>query len=158
MGDPSNGTDPTGLVPCPSVPKHRNGANIDANIKSASKRIADGFLSKYWWFYKMVKTGGLWDYKRQGPRGLFEDFGNFNYGATGYTLGISDEVLLRAAGDYQIKSGTSDFDYIFPLGLGGGPVMPYQFPMVLPPYGDDPKDQKMIMRGILYATNQCKCH
>ncbi|WP_231991132.1 MULTISPECIES: polymorphic toxin type 44 domain-containing protein [unclassified Pseudomonas] len=38
----------------------------------------------------------------------YEEFGNFNYGATGTVAGISEQILLRAAGAAQSIAGTSE--------------------------------------------------
>ncbi|WP_443201154.1 polymorphic toxin type 44 domain-containing protein [Pseudomonas sp. CCNWLW56] len=38
----------------------------------------------------------------------YEEFGNFNYGTTGTVAGISEQILLRAAGAAQSIAGTSE--------------------------------------------------
>jgi hypothetical protein len=48
------------------------------------------------WFRSQVTDFGPWDYKRQDSK--YEDFGNFNYGATGAAFGFSEDTLLRMAG------------------------------------------------------------
>ncbi len=73
---------------------------------------------------------GLWDYKQQGRQ--YEDFGNFNFGATGAALGLSNYVLLRGAGIAQIMAGTSAPEWSF-WGFS---------------HGDDPEDQLQIRAGI----------
>jgi hypothetical protein len=103
------------------------------------------------WFYNQVRNRGPWDYKQIttlsdfGTRNPspYQDFGNFNYGATGAAAGIPQQVLLRAAGDAQIAAGTSQPGWGTPTSLSG-------------PYGDDPQDQAMIMLGITYAQNGCR--
>ena len=90
----------------------------------------------YQWFYQQVRLHGPWDYKsRIGRR--YENFGNFNYGAVGTAAGITESVLLRAAGWAQSRSGNGKEDD----GIWYG----------LPPYGDDPVDQFWIKNGIDYA-------
>ncbi len=96
---------------CPSVPAHPSNANISANIATASSRnpVNGGVnpqsasyvspASTLAWFNAQVKYGGPWDYKIQGSQ--FEDFGNFNYGATGVAAGFDASTLLRAAGYAQ---------------------------------------------------------
>lgn len=65
------------------------------------------------------------------------NFGNFHYGAVGHAAGITDGVLLRAAGGAQILAGTSSADFAdYP-----GPDS----------YGDDPEDQTWIRARIDYA-------
>ncbi|WP_350650240.1 polymorphic toxin type 44 domain-containing protein, partial [Pseudomonas sp. HY13-MNA-CIBAN-0226] len=70
----------------------------------------------------------------------YEAFGNFNYGATGTVLGIPENVLLRAAGVAQTVARTTRPD--FGSWWGGEP------------FGDDPRDQYWIRRGIEYAISQ----
>jgi hypothetical protein len=67
-------------------------------------------------------------------------FGNFNYGATGTELGIPEPVLLRAAGVAQTFAKTTKPE--FGSWWGGDP------------FGDDPRDQYWIKRGIEYAISQ----
>lgn len=86
------------------------------------------------WFYDMVKNMAPWDYKQQGSQ--YADFGNFNYGLTGAAAGIPSDVLLRAAGYAQQRAGTSRPEWGDPTGS--------------PPYGDDPRDQCFIKKGIDY--------
>ena len=118
------------------------GVSLDANLEFA-KRQKDfygvtgiGFI--YHWFYLKVKNRGDWDYKQRGRQ--YEEFGNFNYGATGAAAGMPDAVLLRAAGAAQILAGTSSGDFS-EWWLGS-------------PYGDDPVDQVWIQAGIDYAKSK----
>ncbi|MBV8044851.1 polymorphic toxin type 44 domain-containing protein [Pluralibacter sp.] len=90
----------------------------------------------YAWFYQQVRLHGPWDYKTQIDR-KYADFGNFNYGAVGTAAGIPEQILLRAAGWAQSKSGNIDIKY------GNW--------YYLPPFGDDPNDQTWIKSGINYA-------
>lgn len=58
-------------------------------------------------FFEAVKTGGEWDYKQLDPK--YENFGNFNFGAT---CGSLAAFLCRpGAGAYQVYSGTSQWSY-----------------------------------------------
>lgn len=48
------------------------------------------------WFKNMVQNGGAWDYKQldadtrpPGTTSIYENFGNYNYGAVGTALGMS---------------------------------------------------------------------
>ncbi|WP_211258460.1 polymorphic toxin type 44 domain-containing protein [Luteibacter rhizovicinus] len=77
-------------------------------------------------------TGGAWDFKQQGSQ--YEDYGNFHYGVVGSAEGSPPDVLSRAAGWAQTRSGNYDPSNGTPLGD--------------PPYGDDPKDQDQIAKGI----------
>ena len=115
------------------------GVDVDANIAQAGNHKGD-----YYWFYSQVRNKGPWDYKQLGKD--YADFGNFNYGATGSAAGFSEDTLLRMAGWAQVQAGTSRADWgTAPsllealLGIGGKA-----------PYGDDPKDQIWISRGIRY--------
>jgi hypothetical protein len=152
----------TDASPRPSniqVPSHiPQGADIDRNIREAKDFLENSSasptpgvytdsseLTKYAWFYSRVHDGGSWDYKTNGhPED--EDFGNFNYGATGKALGIGEDVLLRMAGRQQVIDGTSQPDWgvttslpAAVMGVGG-----------IAPFGDDPKDQAWIKRGFQY--------
>ena len=109
------------------LPYRPPNVDIDANIQEAK-------TMSYHDFYLAVRSGGKWDYKKLGPQ--YEDFGNFNFGATGRALGLPGDILLRGAGWYQGITKTSSPDF----GVWYGD----------PPYGDDPKDQAQIKKGILY--------
>ncbi|MBL8066414.1 MAG: hypothetical protein JNM34_11230 [Chthonomonadaceae bacterium] len=91
------------------------------------------------WFKEQVKSGGVWDYKHGGHK-EYENLGNWNYGATGSYLGLSDDTLLRGAGLYQKIYGTSTDAWGGPLGG--------------PPYGDDPNDQYWIRKGIKFIQER----
>jgi Bacterial toxin 44 len=147
---------------CPSLPVHPANANVQANIataglmnpvnggvnpQSASYINPAATLS---WFNNQVKYGAPWDYKTQGSQ--YEDFGNFNFGATGIAAGFDPQILLRAAGYAQRHHPQSPQ---FP-GNPGNPIqIMLNLPGAVPPYGDDPNDQKMIILGIQYAKNGC---
>jgi hypothetical protein len=92
----------------------------------------------YYWFYQQVRNKGPWDYKQRDRK--YAEFGNFNYGATGYAAGIPEEVLLRLAGCAQQRAGTSDLAWDRCWGK--------------PPYGDDPGDQRWIQEGIRHAKTR----
>jgi RHS repeat-associated protein len=84
------------LSPIPTAPP---GVDINANIEEAARQ------RDVRWFYNQVRNKGPWDYKQQGPE--YQNFGNFNYGATGRALGLSEGLLLREAGRAQQAAGTS---------------------------------------------------
>lgn len=126
------------ITPVPPAPV---GVRIDDNLKEAKERNkffngANGFLLG--WFYTKVKNKGDWDYKQRGSQ--YQEFGNFNYGATGVAAGISTEILLRAAGAAQTVAGTSSEEF----GKWWDSA----------PYGDDPMDQEWIKAGIDYAKSK----
>lgn len=119
-----------------SVPAHPAGSCVEMNIWAAKSQI--GFINGPMdavWFYNMVRNGGPWDYKQKGRQ--YQDFGNFNFGAVGYAIGIPEDVLLRGAGWAQSRAGTTTSSW----GNWWGNS----------PYGDDPMDQKAIQSGIDYA-------
>lgn len=91
-------------------------------------------FSKFFWFADRVESGHEWDYKKQGS--AYEYAGNFNYGATGAALGVSLEMLQRAAGFIQLRNGTSKPEWNSPFGDW--------------PFGDDPDDQRAISDGYQY--------
>jgi type VI secretion system secreted protein VgrG len=102
------------------------------------------------WFYNQVNYGGPMDYKTQGA--LYEDFGNFNYGATGTAAYAPSFTLLRAAGWAQRGHPSSPQFGGNPGSLPGMVLNPFGGTA---PYGDDPHDQQMIQQGIQYARMGC---
>ena len=116
--------------------------SMDDNLSEASSQNQyfknGGSAHLLSWFYTKVRNGGDWDYKQRGRQ--YASFGNFNYGAVGTAAGISENVLLRAAGAAQSVAGTSktEFDKWWSEA----------------PYGDDPVDQVWIKAGIQYATSK----
>jgi RHS repeat-associated protein len=135
QSNPLTYVDPLGLMgypdgasvrplPCPypPVPKGPPEASCDTNINTARNHQDPS------WFYNQVRNGGPWDYKQQGHQ--YQDFGNFNFGATGSAFGFPDSVLSRAAGWAQQQAGTSSPNWGHCYGSH--------------PYGDDPDDQVQI--------------
>lgn len=111
------------------------GVDIFNNMMMARFHRGPSALT-YIWFYNQVRNHGPWDYKNKMGK-QYANFGNFNYGATGHAAGITDAILLRAAGGAQILAGTSASEFIdYP-----GPDS----------YDDDPVDQTWIRAGIDYA-------
>lgn len=146
-------TDPLGLMgsrgnpapspPCkcptpPAMPQPANMCPAENEVDKNVKEAKDHYNPK--WFYDQVRNKGPWDYKQQGSQ--YQDFGNFNYGATGSAMGFPDSVLYRMAGWAQQQAGTSKSGWGSPLGSA--------------PYGDDPADQAQIRAGIEYARCRCK--
>jgi hypothetical protein len=122
---------------CGRVPPSPFGADVDRNMSEAKK---------HWnpfWFRDQVRNKGPWDYKQWGAR--YQDFGNFNFGAAGLAFGFGPERLLREAGRAQQQAGTSRQGW----GDPGWLVNPWGG---MPPYGDDPGDQKQIRKGIDYCS------
>lgn len=122
-------------------------------------------------FYDHVKGRGVWDYKNrentiyglvndlkdntsfsfQGSKMDAADIGNHHFGVMGKAAGFNDVTLLQMAGWAQMKAGTSLPEWQkskivnYP---GMGVSMPTR--VYLPPYGDDPRDQMLIKKGINY--------
>jgi hypothetical protein len=123
------------------LPKYPPGASVQETLRVAQ---AVNFVSispviKYYLFYRIVRGGAPMDLKQKGKAYFpnpFEAAGNFNFGLFGRALGIPTEVLLRGAGAYQWFGPASDPSF-------GNPLGDY-------PYGDEPKDQEWIKRGIDY--------
>jgi RHS repeat-associated protein len=168
--DPINFNDSSGMDghSCPDVPTAPGYANLQANIAEAEDMHKLNYIPGigqailYPWFKHQVNYGARWDYKQNkettdffntfpgrpglaiNPASPFEDFGNFNYGATGAAAGIPLDLLLRAAGYYGTKAqpGNSAWD-AFNAAIGGAP------------YGDDPADQPHIIDGFNYYKRGC---
>jgi RHS repeat-associated protein len=131
--NPVSNVDTNGMAPKACVLLNGNKL-IQQNVADAKKHMYD--VS---YFYKTVNYGARLDYKAfytgyalfDGSYMSIEDFGNFNYGVYGKALGLSDDLLLTAAGLAQIKAGTSS-------------------PKFQNSNYDDPRDQEMIKKGIAY--------
>ncbi len=139
LNDPINFVDPDGLAPvCPDLAAPA-GASISKNISQASSMCAVSWVNK-------VRPHGEWDYKRE--KREYEDFGNFNYGATGKAQGFSENILRRAPGLVQMINGGA---YHASQGVPWGNS----------PYGDTKEDQEQIQSGIDYVNamgeQQCQC-
>lgn len=116
-----------------------NNMKLSKDLRTAAKLVIGGEEAiVYGLFYAKVKNGAEWDYKQGGRQ--YEEFGNFNYGATGTASGIPEQVLLRAAGMAQSQAGTSRQD--FDKWWGNTP------------YGDDKVDQVWIKAGIEFAKSK----
>jgi hypothetical protein len=118
LNSPTNFNDPLGLDKnkkndeCPPVPPHLDSMNVDRNIaeEKSNAPLLPNLLSAPLVledYYQKVRNHGPWDYKQNRTLNDFgsldvaspyEDFGNFNYGATAGALGIPENVALRAAG------------------------------------------------------------
>lgn len=108
---------------------------VDGNIDVAKTRRGDVF-----WFRRTIPNKGAWDYKQYCQ---CEDFGNFNFGATGRAVGFPDEYLRQEAGIAQGKAGTNRSAF----GSSGIRFLPWT---AQGNNGDDPVDQFWIMQGARY--------
>ena len=147
---------------------------LNKNTKEA-KKVYNPFT-----FRDYVKTNGKWDLKNNkntiygiGNDGetkfLFnnilmeaQDIGNHHFGAVALAYGLfpNEEFILKQAGAYQIKSGTSkpewqiykeETRYNFSKLEN---LIPYKEKVIQPPYDDDPRDQKWIKSGFQYFKNK----
>lgn len=125
------------VTKCGRVPPAPPTADIRANMFLSYLYSRDGFFKRLRWFYNQVRNSGPWDYKQQGSR--YEDFGNFNFGATGTAAHFSSAMLFRGAGYASQKADPTR------KGLNTW-FSGY-------PYGDDPADQEQIEKGIEF----CEC-
>ena len=149
-GNPVSNSDPDGLMggggganyasgcSCPPALKMPGSNNSCAKDSQLSKNIIEARTMSIPEFYSAVRNKGRWDYKQQSND--LQDFGNFNFGATGYAASFSP-FLLRAAGWAQMQAGTSRSEWGKWYGSS--------------PYGDDPADQSQIAKGMQYA--RCGC-
>lgn len=90
-----------------------------------------------------------------------QDIGNHHFGIVVLAYGLfpSEKFILEQAGAYQIKSGTSrpewqKYGMVEDISVTkGGYIIKSQRKVMLPPYGDDPRDQKWIISGFNYYKN-----
>ncbi len=90
-----------------------------------------------------------------------QDIGNYHFGAVSLSYGFFPETfILEQAGAYQIKSGTSKPQWQVykmtpkPNFTRGGRLYYTKQKTMLPPYGDDPRDQKWIKGGFQYFKSK----
>ncbi|QAZ68521.1 polymorphic toxin type 44 domain-containing protein [Solidesulfovibrio carbinolicus] len=127
------------------IPPSPPGVDIDWNIRRALVSVSNA------WFIERLAPGGEMDYKLLGRKGIYEDFGNFNYGAVALAFGFSENAALRAAGlvqtivDTTRRLGKDDIAGAAAYGLHHSMDFLGQ-----PPYGDQEKDQEMIKNGFRY--------
>jgi hypothetical protein len=148
---PINPQNPGKKPPCPPVTSAPPGVSLDDNIRKAERHRPQGpvtVVSSAEWFRSMVTHRGDWDYKRRGKpaergkKAEYEDFGNFNYGATGTAIGFSLAQLLSEGGKLQaVPEGMTEKpkEWGYPAGrfFGSGKY----------PYGDEPGDAKVVEAG-----------
>lgn len=149
-----------------------NVSTIYSNLLKRDMGIAKGMYNPVK-FKKLVKNQGDWDLKNNkdyiyglgndnktkfnfnGKIMEAQDIGNHHFGAVACAFGFGEEFALRQAGAAQIAAGTSKPEWIIyekrdaiqpPDDLMVIPVK-----KMLPPYGDDSRDQKWIKSGYNYA-------
>ena len=147
---------------------------IYSNLLKKSVREAKKIWSPFT-FKKKVVTGGIWDlknnkktiwgYDKDGKtRFLFEgssmesqDIGNHHFGVVAKAYGMFTEyMILSQAGKYQIENNLSRPEWQNYIIVNVQRVSPSGIPytisvkQMLPPYGDDPRDQMWIKKGFDY--------
>lgn len=142
MSDPNlgfSGTTPNQVAPL--------GFTISNNIALAvAYQNTHTAEQTYNWFRDVMRNnsdGHLpWnssmDYKQLGA--IFQDFGNFNYGAVGRALGYSDQLLTYAAGTAQQQANGKGLLDAIAIALSD-----------LENRGDNPGDRALVEAGIAAA-------
>ena len=153
---------------------------IFSNLMISNMKIAKGIYNPLT-FKNLVRGKGEWDYKNnkktiyglanhtKGLNTLFKfggnqydapDLGNIHFGAVGKAYGLfTEDFMLKQAGAAQIEAGTSKPEwqkYETKL-VPGGSINSSGLKEVkemLPPYGDDPRDQEMIKTGFKFYETQ----
>jgi uncharacterized protein RhaS with RHS repeats len=131
--NPVNKVDPLGLQPPPYPYTTPFGPNYNPFYTITQNNVNTARGIDFPWTYKnYVEPNGPWDYKKNNR--AFEDFGNYNFGATAAATGLfTNETARREAGRVQVQCHTSNPKW-------GNPKSG-------PPYGDDPNDQYWIQQG-----------
>jgi len=136
-------------APCPPIPDAPSNADIDENVQDAVNfletlsRLPLGPIevanAKTAYLLAHFNTGASEDYKQYGDE--YREFGNFNYGAVAYALGLPPTAILGGAG---LASALSYLKH--------GTLPPSSWGNIFtgPPYGDNPGEQNEIRRGIGY--------
>ncbi|RCW20255.1 polymorphic toxin type 44 domain-containing protein [Marinilabilia salmonicolor] len=159
--------------------KSINANGIYSNLLNENVAKAENIWNPFK-FKDLVRTNGDWDLKND-PNSIFglgndgkttfsfqgnsmesQDIGNHHFGAVAEAYGLfpSQEFILQQAGDYQIKSGTSRPEWQVYKNVTSTYISPTGMPVrtttkvMMPPYGDDPRDQMWIKAGFsYYKTN-----
>jgi len=133
--DPTDFVDPLGLKCC-DVPAHPPDVSLEVNMHQAQD---NGYR---WWFNTVGMWGGPWDYKnRNGEKHPeWDDFGNFNAGATACALKFPLWFTLRGAGWAKERR------------LANDPDGHYWWKW---PYGNDSHKQEEVMAGWKWCHDGC---
>jgi hypothetical protein len=82
-----------------------------------------------------------------------QDLGNHHFGVVGKAYGLfPEETMLREAGAAQMTAGTSkpEWQQYEERQVTGERGTTGTVKVMMPPYGDDPRDQEMIKEGFKY--------
>jgi hypothetical protein len=126
---------PTQPYVCPTVPPAPPGVQLSLNLEIAhdySIYNPGAFLA----YAQLEWHSGLWDYRTNFGQ-QYDDFGNFNFGATAAAMGATYYETQNAAGIYD-HSGKSE----------GIPFFKW-------PYGDDVDGAKQVQAGYDYVKHHC---
>lgn len=150
--------------------KKINVNEIYKNLLAQNMKEAKGIYSPFT-FKSLVQANGEWDFKVnyktiyglgndgktqfqfQGKKMEAQDIGNHHFGAVANAYGFGQEFALKQAGVAQMGSGTSrkEWQNYGPQQIvGSTPAGPIYSRPILPPYGDDPRDQSYIKQGYQY--------
>jgi hypothetical protein len=120
-----------------TIPKHPVDGNLKLNVMVTQQNTTG------WWIDRIRQKHGPWDYKwshgKSHPE--YDEFGNFNFGATGAAAGFSLNTLLRGAGWFKGRS--------LPKGD------PYGHWYGAWPYGNQEDKQKQAIAGFNWFKNGC---
>ena len=140
------------------------------NLLLLNSKVAKRMFNP-WKFKKLVATNGEWDLKNNSKtiygisndsktKLLFnghvmesQDVGNHHFGVMARSFGFPLYFALRAAGKYQITSGTSRKEwqvYRHDVIVSHSTGLSYRNSYMIQPYGDDPNDQRWIREGYKY--------
>ena len=112
-------------VPWEGMRDPKLGFPVPAGVDTA-RIMTEASQMSYREWYNAVKSHGKWDFKTQDRN--FQYFGNYAFGFAAKGKGFSSEFARFGAGMYQIKSGTSKWEWY-----------PSDF--------DDPIDSSLIASG-----------
>ncbi len=145
-------------------------SEVYQNLLLLNSKVAKRMFNP-WKFKKLVATNGEWDLKNNSKtiygisndsktKLLFnghvmdsQDVGNHHFGVMARSFGFPLYFALRAAGKYQITSGTSRKEwqvYRHDVIVSHSTGLSYRNSYMIQPYGDDPNDQRWIREGYKY--------
>jgi RHS repeat-associated protein len=151
---------------------------IYKNLLTQNMKEAEGIYNPFK-FKSLVQARGEWDLKVNkktifglGNDGkthfLFrsklmeaQDIGNHHFGAVANAFGFSQDFALKQVGNAQMNSGTSkrEWQIYGPQQVVGSTFeAPIYARPILPPYGDDPRDQSFIKEGYQYHNENKDNH
>jgi hypothetical protein len=140
----------------PSTPLHPSTSNLNADIVATSGRYSPA------WYFGMIRPGGAWDHKLKDPtrnprtQSIYEDYGNFAFGATSGAFGMPLVIAQAGAGWVQ-QTGDQP--------AGRNPWLKRAIALralFMPGFGDNPGDPGIIADGRQYyrefaARSLCGC-